>query len=98
MGFDTGRQHFQFPVKLNALCAQHELVKSLAVFRCHRQAGVDIAVDEGIIEDRDVVENAIPCSVQEYGRARAARTLDYDVRKLRSGQPLAFRDGNRVPC
>jgi hypothetical protein len=41
-------------VERNALCAQYQLVKVLPLLGFNSQAGVDIFVDEGVIEDDDV--------------------------------------------
>ena len=59
--FDLGDELVQVALKGDALRAEHQLMEILPVLGGYGEPRVDVLIDEGVIEDRDVGQRAVPC-------------------------------------
>ena len=83
MVLDAGSEVLDPLVQGHPLSAKDQLVEVLAMVRPDDEPGVDVRIDEDIVEDGKIRDRAAPCPVVEDDGRRRARPFEDDVRRVR---------------
>src|SRR3546814_3509116 len=78
----------QLVVKGNAPHAEDQFMQALAMLGVDAQTGIDILIDEDVIDDSDVRQAAVPCAILEDRSGWSADQVHNHTRRvLRSHSP-----------
>src|SRR3546814_20455989 len=80
----------QLVVKGNAPHAEDQFMQALAMLGVDAQTGIDILIDEDVIEDSDVRQAAVPCAILEDRSWWFAATVHNHMRRFPRRPPSAF--------
>src|SRR3546814_11790657 len=83
----------QLVVKGNAPHAEDQFMQALAMLGVDAQTGIDILIDEDVIEDSDVRQAAVPCAILEDRSGWSADTVHNHMRRVLRSHPPAYGTG-----
>src|SRR3546814_4436568 len=71
-------------------------MQALAKLGVDAQTGIDILIDEDVIEDSDVRQAAVPCAILEDRSGWSADTVHNHMRRVLRSHPPAFGNGQGI--
>jgi len=79
---DPHYQRLNTAAQLHALGAEDELMEVLAMASLNYQAGMDVGVDERVVEDCEFRQCAIPAPLPEHSLSRLAVAVQNHMRRV----------------
>src|SRR3546814_8967705 len=76
--------------KGNAPHAEDQFMQALAMPGFDAQTGIDILIDEDVIEDSDVRQAAVPCAILEDRSGWSADTVHNHMRQVLRSHPPPY--------